>query len=390
MLAEHPVYALLHDGKAERVVPVIRSDVTRTSWQVDRKNGRLQLDLDDGTISAGERSRAFAELELELLEGAPSSLVVAARRLSDHVPVRLGVLTKAERGFMLANGTLGKIAKAAPVAVESGMTVGEAIEVIVHACLKHYRLNEPLVIRKCKAEALSQARVAMRRLRSAFTLFRPAVEDVEYQHLRHEVRWFTAQLGDARNIDVYLTRDLDDDERERLLAKRERAYEHVADAMNSHKFRRLLIDIVGWTAIGAWRSAKPACRSIDGFATRRLDKLWRSIATAGRRVADMDESTRHGLRIQVKKMRYAIEFLCGLFPGAKGPQRAFGDTIEELQEVLGKLNDLATAKSFESQRPHDDWLIGSYEERRYLKSAEDAYRKLLEIGPYWRDRASRC
>lgn len=382
-LTDHPIASVVAEAK-QPLEPVIRCDVTRTYAALERAGSRIQLDLDHGTVVARGRSSEFAEVEFELVEGSPASLVMAARRLSDHVPVRLGVLTKSERGFRLAAGTLAKVAKAGPVHVTRGMTVAEAFEIIVHACLKHYRLNEPLVIRRGKAEALHQARVAMRRLRSAFTLFRPAVEDVEFQHLRHELRWFTGQLGDARNLDVYLQRELGGKERAKVEQARERAYERVADAMNSHRSRRLFIDVVGWTAIGAWRSAKPASRSILSFANTRLDKLWRPIASAGRDIAHMDETTRHGLRIQVKKMRYAIEFLHGLYPDAKPAQKQFGSAVEALQEALGALNDMATARSLGAEPAQDEWLIGSYEERRHLKSAEAAYADLLRTGAFWR------
>ncbi len=277
-LSDHPIHRLLARGEEKRLKPIIRCDVNRTSWQIGGRSGRMQIDFDHGCITAGERTQEFAELEFELVDGPPASLVVAASRLSDHVPVRLGVLTKAERGFMLAAGTLGRVTKAAPVNVLPDMTVAEAFELIVHACLKHYRLNEPLAL-KGNPAALHQGRVAMRRLRSAFALFRPAIEDVEYQHLRHELRCFTAQLGDARNLDVYLERDLDEEERSKLIRKREKAYDDVADAMNSHKFRRLLIDIVGWVAVGAWRAGKAANRPLTSFANRRLDRLWATIAS---------------------------------------------------------------------------------------------------------------
>lgn len=383
-LLGHPVHALLARHKRNRLEAVIHSDVTRTSWALDRHGGSIQVDLDHGTITAGEHCEEFAELEFELREGAPASLIVAARRLSDHVPVRLGVLTKAERGFLVANNQLRRVHKAASVHVHPDMTVAEAFETIVHACLKHYRLNEPLAMRELNAAALHQSRVAMRRLRSALTLFRPAIEDLEFQYLRQELRWFTSQLGDARNLDVYLERQLDDEERERTVRKRERAYDRVADAMNSSRFRRLLIDLVGWTAIGAWRSAKPAQRSVESFANRRLDRLWDSIVMAGRDVAAMDEVTRHELRIQGKKMRYAVEFLRGLYPNAHAAEKHFAAAVENLQESLGKLNDMATATSLGAQKADDGWLIGSLDERRYLIAAEDALRDLLRAGAFWR------
>jgi inorganic triphosphatase YgiF len=384
-LSDLPIHALLTHGKADQLEPVICCEVNRTSWQIDRRNGSMQIDLDHGTVTAGEHCEEFAELEFELRDGAPASLIVAARHLSDHAPVRLGVLTKAERGFLVADEALHRVHKAGPVNVHPDMTVAEAFETIVHACLKHYCLNEPLVLREAKGAALHQCRVAMRRLRSAVTLFRPAIEDVELQHLRQELRWFTAQLGEARNLDVYLERDMGDEEREQVGRKRERAYDHVIDAMNSHKFRRLLIDLVGWAAIGAWRSAKIARRPIERFANGRLDRLWASITGAGRDVGGMDEITRHELRIQVKKMRYAIEFLRGLYPNADTEKR-FASAVEELQESLGKLNDMATAKTLGGAPPDKGWLIGSLEERRHLIVSEDALRELLRAGPLWRAR----
>ena len=381
-LSDHPIHRLLVKGDSKRLKPVVRCDVNRTSWQVDRRNGRMRIDLDYGLVTAAERTEEFAELEFELIDGAPVSLIVAAGRLSDHVPVRLGVLTKAERGFMLAAGTLGQVAKAVPVNVTPDMSVAEAFELIVHACLKHYRLNETLAL-EGNAAALHQARVAMRRLRSAFALFRPGIEDVEYQHLRHELRWFTSQLGDARNLDVYLERNLDAKERAKVMRKREKAYDEVADAMNSHKFRRLLIDIVGWVTVGAWRTGKIANRPLTSFANRRLDRLWMSIAS-DKHIANMDEETRHRLRIQAKKMRYAVEFLHGLYPHARGEEKHFAAAIEELQDSLGKLNDMATARSLGGKPAHEGWLIGSVEERRYLVSAEHALRALMQIGQFWR------
>ncbi len=382
-LSLHPIRALVSDDKINRLQEVVRSEVNRTTWRVDRRNGQLQVDLDHGTVSAGGRCAEFAELELELCDGPPASLIVAARQLADRVPIRLGVLTKAERGSLLARNTLGKITKAAPVRVNPDMTVAEAFQVIVHACLKQYRLNEPLVIRECKTGALHQARVAMRRLRSALTLFRPAIEDVEFQHLQHELRWFTKQLGEARNLDVILERNLDEQQRARLIRKRERAYEHVADTMNSHKFRRLLIDLVGWAAIGSWRSGKLASRSVESLATRRLDRLWKSITAAGRDLSAMDELTRHELRIQAKKLRYALEFLRGLYPHAHATEKCLAIAVGELQESLGKLNDMATAKTLAAAPAEEGWLIGSFEERRHLLAAEDALRDLLRAGPFW-------
>ncbi|MBA2770535.1 MAG: CHAD domain-containing protein, partial [Sphingomonas sp.] len=354
-LAGLPLEPLSRSGKLRKLSPVVRSEMERVSWRLDRNGSEIQLDLDSGLIEAGGRSQGLCELELELLSGEAEDLVRVARHIAERVPVRVGVMTKAERGFAIAAGTLGKANKAGPVAVNKGMTIAEAFTVIAGACIKHYRLNEPLVMARGDGSALHQSRVAMRRLRSAFTLFRPALRDAHYDRLREELRWFTSQLGDARNLDVYLERELADEQRRALMRDREHAYRRVIESMESQRLRALMLDLVGWVAVGDWLSGPQALRPIARFAEKRLDKLWVTIAGPAADIAVMDEFDRHELRIQVKKMRYAVEFLRGVFPGATKNQKRFAAQVEALQEALGKLNDLATARTLAgADLPHED------------------------------------
>jgi CHAD domain-containing protein len=196
------------------------------------------------------------------------------------------------------------------------------------------------------------------------------------------LRWFTAQLGDARNLDVYLQRELDEAEREAAGRRREHAYEQVVAAMNSARFRLLLIDLSSWAAIGPWRGGKAAARPIRGFARKRLDKLWATIEPTRGQLAEMDEDTRHRLRIQIKKIRYAVEFFTDVFPGSKRKKR-FVRAVEELQESLGKLNDLATARllapDLAAELPADPESEGEQ-----LRASAAALDELCGAGPFWR------
>lgn len=390
-LSDSLLAPLLQSGRLDRLAPVMRSQVNRTSWLLDQGSTAIQLDFDEGEVATAESTQRFSELEFELLDGEPAGLLVAARAIAEQLPVRIGVLSKAERGDRLASGAFERISKAADVDVNPAMSVAEAFEVMVHACLKHYRLNEPLVIAERRPAALHQTRVAMRRLRSAFTLFKSAVADVEYGYLRQELRWFTSQLGDARNLDVYLQRELTDAERQALGGRREAAYDQVIEAMASPRFRRLGLELVAWTAIGPWRSGKQARRPVGNYAGSRLERLWSRISESGPQIAKLDEASRHELRIQVKKMRYAIEFLRGLYPGSQAEQKRFAAAVEKLQESLGDLNDLATARELALAPPPatDEWLIGEPEERIHLREAEQAFRDLARVGPFWRNRLER-
>ena len=386
-LAGTPLGLLKQQGKLKKLVPVVRSDVQRTSWHLERAGSTIQVDLDEGSITGGDRSQQLCELELELLDGEPAELFQVARELADSVPVRMGVLSKAERGFALADGALDRVHKADAVAVDPGMTVGGAFAVVAFACIKHFRLNEPLVIASRNPSALHQTRVAMRRLRSAFTLFRPAVGDAEFARLRGELRWFTAELGDARNLDVYLERDLVEDERRTLTGRRQEAYQRVIDTMESKRLRDLMLDLVGWVALGDWQSSRQALRPIGPYAERKLEKLWSTIEGPAAQIAGMDEEVRHALRIQVKKLRYAVEFLRGVYPEEARLQKRLAATIEALQEDLGKLNDLATARTL---APAGEALQAAADQAEHLAEAERHARELTELRPFWRSEATQA
>ncbi|MEP6982394.1 MAG: CHAD domain-containing protein [Sphingomicrobium sp.] len=284
-----------------------------------------------------------------------------------------------------ADGRLGKVVKAEPIVVRDDMIVADGFAAILAACVRHFRLNEQVVIEQRQPDALHQARVAMRRLRSALSLFRPAIADTEFARLRGELRWLTGELGEARNLDVFLARDILSSERKPLQARREAAYDRVVAAMESQPVHMLMLDLVAWSMLGEWRRHDDAQLPLEEYVSHRIDRLWRRIAHA-RHLDDMHDEARHRLRIEVKKLRYALEFMQALYEHERERQRRFASAVEALQEALGELNDVVVARSLVAS---DAWLIApdepSERERALLRDSEDALHHLRGIGPYWRN-----
>ncbi|HEY1604992.1 MAG TPA: CHAD domain-containing protein [Allosphingosinicella sp.] len=392
-LAATPAAAIVGPDRIGKLVPVVESRVDRTIWRIDHQDSEVELVLDQGIIRGGGEERALNEVEIELKRGVPGALLDVARRLAESVPLRLGVLSKAERGFALADGSFDKVSKAAPVAIGAEMDVAEGFAAIVHACLRHFRLNERLVAERRQPEALHQARVAMRRLRSSFSLFRPAIRhSADFERLRGELRWFTATLGDARNLDVFLAGNRDeasDADREALRAARERAYDRAIEALESQRFRDLMLELVVWTEGGDWRRHRKARAPLAKFAEKRLDRLWRKVRDGGRDLRGLGEEQRHRLRIHIKKLRYAVEFLAELYRPAALAQKRFAGALEGMQESLGHLNDIATARTLVERLGLSSALAerpaaGPDEEGHHLADAESRFAGLTRIGPFWR------
>jgi inorganic triphosphatase YgiF len=390
--ATTPLAAMLTPRLMSKLVPTVRSQVERTKWQVDHGSSGLEVVLDDGTIQGGSKEQRLVELEIELTSGSVEAVLEFASRLGEQVRLRLGVLTKAERGFALADGSLEVPARAGPTKVNAGMTVAQGFQAILYSCLKHFRLNEPLVVRDRNPEALHQARVAMRRLRSAFSLFRPAIDDPRFQLLREELRWFTAQLGEARNLDVFIgNTECNDVRQARPEADRQQAYDSVIEALASQRFRDLMLGLVTWTEVGEWRGKRKAAQALVTFTSRRLDKLWSSVEATGAQLGTLEEEPRHQLRIEIKKLRYALDFMAEPYSSRAGKQRKFMRALAGLQEQLGFLNDLATALSLSAtySEPLESEKIvpppaNIGNEAMHVSEAQAAFKSLQRAGAFWR------
>jgi inorganic triphosphatase YgiF len=144
--ADTPLGKVLNKKTRKKLAPLVQSEMTRTTWQLGDDESRFEVTLDEGEVRGGKAAQQIAELELELTKGEPSALIGFARELGQQVPVRLGVLTKAERGWALAEGTLARAAKASRIELDEGMSVAAGFAAIAASCLKQFRHNEDLVL----------------------------------------------------------------------------------------------------------------------------------------------------------------------------------------------------------------------------------------------------
>jgi triphosphatase len=374
-LAKTPLGRLLDATGAGPLVRQVRSQFRRTTWLVTHKGSRVEIVLDEGVVAGGGGEAPLCELELELKSGKPRALFALAQEIGAAVPLRLGVLSKAERGYALAEKSLSEPARADAVALAAPLSEGEGFRAVAHACLRHYRLNEIVLLARRDTDALHQARIALRRLRSALSLFRTTVRGKDYQEVRDGLSWLSGQLGDARNVDVLIASaglDPDDPARGRLLKARAKAYDRVEAALGSERVRALMLRLALWIEAGAWRFRERATRDIAGLAAHQLERQWRRVRRHGARLGKTGPDDRHRLRLDVKKLRYAAEFLAGL--SGKKAERARRDrfiaALKELQERLGDLNDAEAAEAMTAKL--GPGLRGSAERIRREAEAGDA------------------
>lgn len=389
---ETPVPALL-GKKARELASVFEVRVERRTWNVSPDGAAIEVVLDIGEVAVGERSATVCEVELELKRGTPDALFSFARTIGAAVPVRLGVVTKAERGFNLIGPAVRSV-KAGPVELAPDMSAAKAFRHIAGACLRHFRLNEALVGQR-NDEALHQARVALRRLRSALSIFREIVADGRCEHLRGEVRWLAGELAAARNLDVLGARCDTEEARAKLRRARAEAYRAAESALALERSRTLMLDLSEWIAVGEWtlRPDEGGLRGqpAAGFARLALDRLCRKVRKGGRDLGGLDDEARHELRKDAKKLRYAVEFFSSLFDGGRRDDRyrRFVKALAALQDRLGELNDVAVAPEILSRIGLDSddafqmLLHDGKGRRKLLAAAAKAYDAFADARRCW-------
>lgn len=82
-----------------------RTDIERlVAMQEVHDGGTVELALDRGVIVAGDRSTDVHELEIELVDGSPSDVVLAAKEWAGRWGLCPDAMHKARRGMLLARG----------------------------------------------------------------------------------------------------------------------------------------------------------------------------------------------------------------------------------------------------------------------------------------------
>jgi inorganic triphosphatase YgiF len=401
--------------------PVFKTRVQRTVYPVESNGSEIELAIDQGRVEAGRQSEPLCEMELELKRGETAELFRIARELAAEIPVQLAVKSKAERGYALIAGEKVKAIKSVPVVLGPDMPRQAAFGAIARSCLHQLAANRRPV-EAGDPEGVHQMRVGLRRMRAAISLFSEMLAGPQTDAVKAEFKWLAGELAPARELDVFINQVLEPVSRGKpngpglsLLARdfrkrREMAFARAMAAVESARFRALVLDGAAWIEAGEWtrrgdeRLRALRERSLAPAAAKDLHRRRKKLLKRGKHIDTLDPKRRHKLRIQTKKLRYASEFFAGAFPGKKSARRRqkIVTSLEKLQDALGDLNDIAVHAGLterlvngpdeggeRSRRASEAFAAGRLsgrEEARIaavLADAQRAYAAFAREKPFW-------
>ena len=396
--------------------PVFETVMKRTASELSLGEGtRAELAIDVGEIRAEGRSAELREAEIEFVEGRRADLFDIAHALFPDGGLRFSRVSKTARGYLLAGE--GRIdpplapRKAEAIALDPTQTAEQAARDILRECFDQITANMVIVQKMDDPEGPHQLRVGLRRLRSAFSVFTLVLQSPELARLGEEARWLGEEVGRLRDIDVVndiVRREADSHPGEPGLSTladglSEQAAEvrgQLRKCLTEARAQAFLIDLARFAETRGWlvpqdfgRTEQLAALSV--LAASALSKRWRKVGKRARGLKTLDVGQRHELRKELKKLRYAVEFLSPLFLAKR--VEPFVKRLKKLQTVFGDLNDAATVKAMFARtevRCGSDllaqraigWVIGASQARAEYSwaRARAMWRDLKETRPFWK------
>jgi triphosphatase len=347
----------------KKLKPVFVTDFSRTSRMLDFQGSQIELCMDRGEISTEQHSMPVCELELELKSGEPQQLFELALAILEIVPIELEGVSKAEQGYRLLSGYTGHPAKGVAPALTRTDALADVLKTLIWSCLQHFQNNLSGAMGSDDAEYLHQMRVALRRLRVVLKMAEKVSADQQLAELSKDTSALGTTLGHVREWDVFIAQTAQPMCRrmaghaglQAMLAASERrraaSYAALRNAMQVRELQRLLLRFAiwmngtywqqtGWQQ-AAWQQQAETVPQAQDFAARRLTKLAKRFALAGQQLSTADAARLHALRILAKRLRYSTEFFAAWYDKQKAG--AYLDSLSEVQDVLGQINDIAVA-----------------------------------------------
>ena len=382
------------------LTPVAAFTGTLRSLPLDFGGQAGRLEVIEGALRGVARDEPATRL---VLAGPAPALATLVNQLGATFPLAVPHASLAGCAIAVGLGMPPPHGRLGAPDIPPGASVGEALALIIThltRVLLHWANAASTSAPGQDSEPVHQMRVAVRRLRSAFAVFRRAAGgdegEARFRSMAAELKALAAVLGEARDWDVFLAGDgaaigaafAGNRPVMTLLAaatrKRAAAYAALADSLAAPAWRLLALRLAllpiarPWAPPPALHPARDEFGELlpqgdqlglleapaEAYAAHALHRGFRRVRGTGEDLSALSAEAMHDARKRAKALRYACEFFAPLFPAK--PVRRFLDRLEDVQQALGAVNDAHVAAALMGR-------IGGGGEARFAQGVVQGY-----------------
>lgn len=273
----------------EQLTPLFSTDFRRLHWLLEMMDGTLiEVAYDCGNIIVNDAESSICEIELELVKGDEAQLFILAQDIATLPSVRLGNVSKAQRGYMLTEGAHFQVKPITFSALDGQMSLQKALLANFQHGLKHMQYHENCYVEEKDFNALVQLQKSIMFLHQNIHLFKAVTNSLvssrwiaDLQWLARSFSWIDESLVFQKLLEdkAYYIRKLPKQKRlKKILKAAQQALPSEEDAINilhSTRYCHFVLGLTEWL-IQLEKTAETEQSSVSllNFAENALNEGW--------------------------------------------------------------------------------------------------------------------
>ena len=317
----------------------------KDTYELDEFTGHLKgllyLEIEFGSLQEAEDFTLPKKIQKFVLDEVSDNPAFTNRSLALH---GLPVISHPIEELIAQNEPSSYLSASLKPSFHPFENVYLVLQVWIALLTKVIEANKEAILAKEEdSERLHQLRVALRKIRSFLALLAKELDLPQAKELQKSIKAIMKQTNRARDLDVYLEwmqhykKIVPPKKLKRLTQslhkEREAAYIALLHTLQSPQFSLLLFRLHAFAANQPHQRI-PSIILAKRALKRQLHKVWE-------RTSRLNSSSKpkkyHRLRIEIKKLRYLMEFFAFVFEPKEYEKLIH--KIKKIQEILGRHQD---------------------------------------------------
>ncbi|OTG66572.1 CHAD domain-containing protein [Acinetobacter silvestris] len=360
--------------------------VTISSFQ----NSKIQVQLDQGQISHNHQVKDLIEIKFQLQQGTIQDFISFIFPYIKRYHLCLNGYTKLQQCYLLAQGlTEYPTQNQSTLQLKHHDSKAVALKKMIQNCLEHLLPNSTAIASGYfNSQHVHQARVAIRRLRSAFSMFSNWSQHVDPIWTKQLAIIFR-QLGTTRDLDVIaeeiVPKLLKAGAPElKLPLSTQQTSISLQQLFQSLDFNNLILSLFQFIHQPNIDSSE---KNNQKISIKKIIQLHQHIQRDVQNLLEQDITTLHRIRKRLKRLRYSIDFISSLYKSSE--VKRYLQTLKPAQDMLGQYNDLILAETFFRNNIKNDpnawfalgWIAAN--QQHQLQQAAHYLQIFANIRPFW-------
>lgn len=180
----------------EDLNPIFSTDFERYTWLIEMADDTLiEVAYDRGFIETNQGNMELCEVELELIKGDEAQLFLLAEEITLLPEVRLGNVSKAQRGYMLIDNVSFQIQPLASSPLQPSMSIEQALLVNLQHGFKHLQYHENCYIESGEQGSLNQLLIGVKFLHQNLALFKSSCSQLLSAEWIEDLHWLARSFS---------------------------------------------------------------------------------------------------------------------------------------------------------------------------------------------------